>query len=214
VDGRRQLRAWVRKRLAFYAEAVSAAREVGAFTQTSTIVASAVAEPLAGYAAPRTVLEVGAGTGALTRCLLRHLGTGDRLDLCEVNARFARLLHEEFAGYVAPAIRIFAADVETLPDDTRYDVIVSSLPWLNLDAVKVARILDRYDASLRPGGAITYIDYWANGVRVLVASRRQRQRLRRVVATVHAFQRRYAYRRHVIPWNVPPVCVHRLTKPA
>jgi phosphatidylethanolamine/phosphatidyl-N-methylethanolamine N-methyltransferase len=208
-----QLRARIRNGLVFYAEAVSAARQVGAFTRTSAIVAAAVAEPLAAYPPPRAVLEVGAGTGALTRSLLKHLGPGDRLDLCEINPRFVQLLHDEFAARTAPAVRIYGGDVEKLPGDVHYDVIVSSLPWLNLDPPKVQRILDRYERSLRPGGAISYLDYWANGVRTLVGSRRERQRLRQVLATTRAFHRRFAYRRRVVLWNVPPACVHHLTKP-
>ena len=214
-----QLQARIRNRLVFYVEAVSAARQVGAFTRTSAIVADAVAEPLAAYPPPRAVLEVGAGTGALTRSLLKHLGPDDRLDLCEINPRFVQLLHDEFATHemvaasTAPSVRIFGEDVEKLPRDARYDVLVSSLPWLNLDPPKVQRILDRYEASLRPGGAISYLDYWANAVRTLVGSRRERQRLRQVLATTRAFQRRFAYRRRVVLWNVPPACVHHLTKP-
>jgi phospholipid N-methyltransferase len=194
MDGRLRMRAWVRNRLAFYAEAVAVTREVGAFTRTSAVVARAVAEPVGDYPAPRAVLEVGAGTGALTRALIERLGPGDRLDLCEINPRFVRLLREEFAARPAPAVRIFGGDVEGLPDGTRYDVIVSSLPWLNLDPDKVRRILARYDAGLRPGGTISYIDYWANGVRALVSSRRARARLHQVLETLRAFQRRYAYR--------------------
>jgi phosphatidylethanolamine/phosphatidyl-N-methylethanolamine N-methyltransferase len=214
VNGVRQVRARIRNRLVFYAETVRATRQVGAFAPTSTLVATAVARSLAAYAAPRTVLEVGAGTGALTRALLRQLGPGDRLDLCEINPRFARVLQEEFAKLAAPAVRVFADDVDGLPADTRYDVIVSSLPWLNLDPAKVRRILERYDASLRPGGTLCYVDYWGNGVRVLVGSGPERRRLRGVREAMRAFQHRYAYARRVVLWNVPPMCVHELRKPA
>ena len=213
VNALRELRARIRDRVVFYSETIRATREVGALTRTSAVVASTVAAPLAAYPAPRAVLEVGAGTGALTQSLLERLGPGDRLDLCEINPRFVRLLRDEFARVTAPTVRIFGADVEALPDDERYDVIVSSLPWMNFDPDKVQRILERFDAGLRAGGAIIYIDYWANAVRTLVGSSRERQRLRRVIEVTHAFQRRYSYQRRVIPWNVPPACVHHLVKP-
>jgi phospholipid N-methyltransferase len=212
VNGVRELRARVRTRLVFYSEVLSATREVGAFSQTSAVVADAVAEPLAACPAPRAVLEVGAGTGALTRGLLRRLGRGDRLDLCEINPRFARLLEREIVPVAAPTVRVFAADAEALPADARYDVIVSSLPWLNFEPAKVERILARYEASLRAGGTIAYVDYWANGVRTLVSSGPERRRLRQVLAVTRDFQRRHLYRRRIVPWNVPPACVHYLTK--
>jgi len=214
VNGVRRLRARLQSHLVFYAETVRATRQVGAFAPLSTLVAAAVARSLAPYAAPRTVLEVGAGTGALTRALIRRLGAGDRLDLCEINGRFARVLRDEFTPLAAPSVRVFAVDVDGLPRDTRYDVIVSSLPWLNLEPAKVDRILERYDASLRPGGTLCYVDYWGNGVRVLVGSGPERRRLRGVRDAMRAFHRRYAYARRVVLWNVPPVCVHALQKPA
>ena len=197
----------------FYGETVRATRQVGAFAPTSRFAAAAVARSLDAYPAPRSILEVGAGTGALTRALLARLGPGDRLDLCEINARFARFLKAEFAALAAPAVRVFAADVEGLPPDVRYDVIVSSLPWLNLEPVKVERILAWYDASLRPGGTLCYVDYWGNGVRVLLGPAAERRRLRGVRETLHAFRRRYTYRRRVAMLNVPPMCVHELCKP-
>ena len=214
MNGVRQLRARIQSHLVFYAETVRATRQVGAFGPLSTRVAAAVARSLAPYPAPRTVLEVGAGTGALTRALIPRLGAGDRLDLCEINDRFARVLRDEFAALAAPAVRVFAVDVDGLPQDTRYDVIVSSLPWLNLELAKVRRILERYDASLRPGGTLCYVDYWGNGARVLVGSGPERRRLQGVRDTVRAFHDRYAYARHVVLWNVPPACVHALQKPA
>lgn len=209
----RRLRSRVRNRLVFYGGALSSAREVGAVSCTSAIVADAAAEPLRAYPAPRAVLEVGPGTGALTRSLLKRLGAGDRLDLYEINPGFVRLLRDELSGVTAPSIEVFASDVEDLPGGARYDVIVSSLPWLNFDPRKVRRILERYEASLRPGGTISYVDYWANGVRTLIGSRRERERLCDVRGLIRAFHLRYAYRRRVIPWNVPPACVHHLTKP-
>ena len=213
MNGVGQLRARFRSRLVFYAETVRATRQVGAFAPTSSVAATAVARALAAYPAPRSVLEVGAGTGALTRALLERLGPGDRLDLCEINTRFAHYLKDEFAALAAPAVRVFADDVEGLPPDARYDVIVSSLPWLNLEPDKVRRILAWYDAALRPGGTLCYVDYWGNGVRVLLGSGAERRRLRGVREALRALRRRYAYRRRVVLLNVPPMCVHELRKP-
>ena len=213
MNGVRQVRARIRNRLVFFAETVRATSQVGAFAPTSALAAAAVARSLAAYTPPRAVLEIGAGTGALTRALVARLGAGDRLDLCEINPRFAQVLQDEFTKLAEPTVRVFADDVDGLPSDTRYDVIVSSLPWLNLDPPKVRRILERYDASLRPGGTLCYVDYWGNGVRVLIGSGRERRRLRGVRDALRAFQRRYTYARRVVLWNLPPMSVHNLRKP-
>src|SRR5271170_6627901 len=61
----------------------------------------ALARALARFAAqqhpaPRRILEVGPGTGAVTETLVRGLGPEDRLDLVELNDRFVQRLRDRF----------------------------------------------------------------------------------------------------------------------
>jgi len=45
---------------------------------------------------PRRILEVGAGTGAVTSVLVRYMEPGDSLLLCEINPDYAAYLHHRF----------------------------------------------------------------------------------------------------------------------
>ncbi len=189
--------------LVFYRELLGRTREVGAFMKTSSAVARAVAEPLSAYSPPRRVLEVGPGTGALTRALVERLGPEDRLVLCEINERFADVLRRDFSS-----ARVFQGDVEALPGDERFHVIVSSLPFMNFEPEKVRRILSSYERRLEPGGTISSFDYWANGVRVHLARGAERRRLRAVQRAVEEFHARHEYASRVVAWNLPPARVH------
>jgi phospholipid N-methyltransferase len=200
------LRALLRERLVFYRELLRATSEIGAFFFTAPAVARAVAEPLQAYPSPRRVLEVGAGTGVLTRALVKSLGPLDRLDLYEINPRFARLLRDEFSKSSGPRVEIFESDIETLPRDARYDVIVSSLPFLNFPPEKVRRILELFDASLAPGGAISSWDYWGHEVRAPFGAR-----VRKVLRVMREFRRSHECRRRIVVRNFPPACVQYLT---
>lgn len=208
---------FLRNRLVFYREAIRQANEVGAFTHTSRIVAEAVAEPIrrGPDGAPLRVLEVGAGTGALTRAIIDRLGPEDRLDLIEINPEFVQVLHEQFSTRPGgPQVTIEQCDVELLPRDWQYDVIVSSLPLLNFPPEKVRAVFELFfDVLLRPGGTLSYYDYWAKELRTFVVGPRERRRMKAVLEVTKEFRRRYEVQDRLIPWNLTPALVHYLRRP-
>lgn len=208
---------FLRNRLVFYREALRQSQEVGAFTHTSKIVADAIAESIRRVAPdrPLRVLEVGAGTGALTRSIVERLREGDQVDLIEINPEFVQVLQEQFATRPGgPAVTVDGRDVELLPRDVQYDVIVSSLPLLNFSPEKVRRVFELYfEVLLRPGGTLSYYDYWAKELRTFVVGARERRRMKEVLKITKEFRRRYEVRDRLIPWNLTPALVHYLRRP-
>jgi phospholipid N-methyltransferase len=208
---------YLRSRIVFYGQAIKQAQEVGAFSHTSRVVADAVAEPVRQAAAaggPLRVLEVGAGTGALTRAIVEHLRPGDTLDLVEINTEFAKVLRDLFPTRPdGPQVNVLERDIDGLPA-ADYDVIVSSLPLMNLSPEKVQRVFERYLTELlRPGGTLSYYDYWAKEVRTFLTGGRERRRMREVLRVTKEFRDRYEVRDRLIPWNVLPALVHYLERP-
>ena len=199
----------LKNRLVFYGEVARSTKQVGAFTPTSRRVAEAIAAPIPTLA-PRRVLEVGPGTGALTRSVIARLGAGDTLDLCEINPAFASYLRSEFSALEAPRVRVFEADVAALPPGDRYDVIVSSLPFMNFEPEAVRRILDLYSERLTEGGVITSWDYWFREIRTYIQSASERRRMRAVLRVTREFLARHEWSRRVVLWNVPPACVYQV----
>ena len=95
---------------------------------------------------PRRILEVGPGTGAVTRRILAAMRPGDRIDLVELNRTFVEQLQRRFAvepafRAVAGSARVLHCAVEDLPPSERYDLIVSGLPLNNFAVADVERIL-------------------------------------------------------------------------
>ena len=158
------------------------------------------------------MLEVGAGTGAITRAILPHLSKADRLDLYEINVPFVAVLRGAFARIEGPTIQVFEDDIEQLPAGASYDAIVSSLPLLNMEPDKVDRVFARLVESVVPGGTLSYYDYWAKEARVWVHGADERRRVRAVLDVTRGYLERYEYQRRVIFRNVPPACVHYLRR--
>src|SRR3954452_8300024 len=77
----------------FWRESRRHFRTTGALLPSSRFLARALSAPLAGPRPPWHILEVGPGTGSVTREILRRLQPGDRLDAVELNGHFVQRLN-------------------------------------------------------------------------------------------------------------------------
>ncbi len=170
-------------------------------------------------AAPRRILEVGPGTGAVTRVLVERLGPQDRLDLVELNERFVERLGERFASEPAFAAvgercRVLHQDVERLPADEPYDLVISGLPLNNFDVELVERLLATFGRLLKPGGTLSFFQYIAvRPARAVVSGPAERARLRGISQALARLLASGEIRRDWIWPNVPPAWVHHVRLP-
>lgn len=110
------------------------------------------------------VVELGAGTGAVTRALLQRGIAPRRLVVIDKSASFVRHLRTRF-----PSIRVLQGDAarlaELLPAGQSIDTIVSSLPLRSLPAEDAAAIVAQWATLLPAGGTVIQFTY-ALGPRV------------------------------------------------
>src|SRR5262245_55183806 len=136
----------------------------GAILPSGAFLAGALVRPLCGPRPLARILEVGPGTGSVTRAIARVMRLGDRLDAVEINARFADLLRlrigrdptfEPFRD----DIEVITAPVQDLLGESVYDFIISGLPLNNFTGADVRSIFRTFTRLLKPGGALTYFEY-------------------------------------------------------
>ncbi|MFF7991352.1 class I SAM-dependent methyltransferase [Kitasatospora xanthocidica] len=105
--------------LLFLAEALRTFHDTGALAPSGPELVNALVVPVTSRPnRPISVLEVGAGTGVVTRRLVQVLRPGDRLHVVEANPRFADRLREDpvlAARHPAVGLRLSACRVEELP---------------------------------------------------------------------------------------------------
>jgi phospholipid N-methyltransferase len=134
---------------------------IGAVCPSSTRLAQrmAGAVPSGGQG---LVVELGGGTGAVTRALLDAGIPPDRLRVVERSASFAQHLRQRF-----PSVSILqgdAAELATLlPDGAGIDAVVSSLPLRSLPRPVVQAILAQWRQVLQPGGLVIQFTYALHG---------------------------------------------------
>jgi phosphatidylethanolamine/phosphatidyl-N-methylethanolamine N-methyltransferase len=196
-------------------------RATGAVLPSSRFLAAALTAPLRQPRPASRILEVGPGTGSVTRAIARRMGPGDRLDAVEINGHFVALLRERLETdkpfqYCRDQIEVIHAALEDLVGDSVYDYIVSGLPLNNFPAGRVREIFGAYARLLKPGGTLSYYEYAL--VRQLqwpLVDRRERRRLFRVGRVMRGYIREFQVRREQIFINVPPATVrHMQLKPA
>ncbi|MFI9510231.1 class I SAM-dependent methyltransferase [Nocardia sp. NPDC052566] len=205
----------------FLREAIRDLRTTGAIAPSGRRLAAALAEPVrAQTSRPLSVLEVGAGTGPVTRALLPLIGSGSRLDIVESNHRFARRLYRMVQAdldlaSLPPLIRVHSTTIERFHTNHRYDVIVSGLPFTNFEPAHVDSILHRYIDLLHPGGTLTYFAYRGSRfARAAFARRAESARHRAVEQILTTHRTLHESARTTVWTNLPPADVWTLRTPA
>ena len=113
----------------FAIEAMTDFRTVGAVAPSSRYLTRAMLKPLSLEKA-RLVVEIGSGTGALTKALLKLIPSDASLLAFEINSSFCRYLRSNFSD---PRLDVINASAETLAQELhrrghdRVDAVVSSL---------------------------------------------------------------------------------------
>ncbi|MFF2141443.1 class I SAM-dependent methyltransferase [Kitasatospora sp. NPDC058190] len=221
--------------LLFLAEALRTFHDTGALAPSGAKLVNALVVPATSRPnRPISVLEVGAGTGVVTRRLAQVLRPGDRLHVVEANPRFAERLREDpvlAARRPGVGLRLSACRVEELPEaggevagaevagaapgpEERYDVIVSGLPFTNFEPTQVRDLLDLYLRLLAPGGELTYFGYLGTTTaRALASGPRRSARHRVVVRLLRRFEATYGLGERTVWRNLPPARAYLLRSP-
>lgn len=100
---------------------------------------------------PRAALEIGCGTGQLTRSLARH---GLRIHAIDLGPALARLARKNLAGY--PSVTIEQADANAWHPRQPYDLVASASAFHWLPPERGFRLAA--DA-LRPGGTLAVLEH-------------------------------------------------------
>lgn len=117
-------------------------RAVGAVAPSSVSLVRAIAAQV-DPSQPGPVLELGAGTGAVTRGILARGVSQDRLTVIEYNSELAKSIAAQFGG--VHVINGDAFDLETTltrPCSQPFIAVVSGIPLLNYPPVKRRSLLD------------------------------------------------------------------------
>ncbi|HMO16788.1 MAG TPA: methyltransferase domain-containing protein [Oligoflexia bacterium] len=151
----------------FVSELPDSFSEIGAMLPSSAHLAKVMVEPLSSTSKPSRILEVGPGTGPITKTIVSLLKKNDELVVCEINSRFMRGLKNTLSSRddfnrKKDQINFFEGSVIDLPVDLvgdGFDFIVSSLPFHNFTPEMVDVFFSYFNQILKEGGTLTFFHY-------------------------------------------------------
>ncbi len=161
-------------------------------------------------------LEVGPGTGCVTREIVKRMGPNDHLDLIECNENFVERLKKMLEGdpvmkTAANRIRIFSCYVQDFPVERKYDRIISGLPLNNFPVELVKEILDHFERLAAPNAVVSWFEYIAiRRIKSVISKRSERVRLRGITGCLNDVLKPYEIRRDAVLVNVPPAWIHHI----
>lgn len=160
---------------------------------------------------PRRILEVGAGTGAITQYLVRLLGPGDQLIVCEIDPVYFEFLKRRF-GHL-PQVTVAANSVFELSVAHPFDQVISTLPFGSQSAQQVKATFDFYRGLLTQKGTLIFAEFaFVRHLRChLYRLSHKRQDFRRASAELDRHIQAYAISKRRVWTNLPPLEIHQLT---
>lgn len=209
--------------LEFLKEFTKSFTEIGSMFPSSKALARVMARPVLEAKTPVNILEVGPGTGPVTKQILKLMGTKDSLTICEINPKFVQLLKKNLASnkdYLKHKSRvtIIQAPVQDLlkkEGQGKFDVIISSLPFANFGPDLVQDILDSYRKMITEDGQVVFFQYI--GIKKIVrlfASKGTKKRLSGVERVIDSWcnSKDAKIEKEISFFNIPPACSYRFVK--
>lgn len=200
----------------FFKEFRTSFHTTGAIAPSGRALCRAVIKPLSRHQQPVRVLEVGAGTGAATKEIVKEIRPGDHFDLVELNERFVQVLQHRFASEpdfmrVAAQSSIHHCSIQEIPAEEKYDFIICGVPFNNFPISLVKEILRHMTKLLKPGGTLSFFEYlWIRRFKAIVATRQERRRLEGVGRVLDRYVTRYEFQCDTAWINFPPAMAHHL----
>ncbi len=145
--------------LKFFKGWIDKPKAVGAIVPTSSVTARRMASVIdLGSGLP--VLELGPGTGVITKAILKHGVKPQNLYAVEYSADFARHLRTNF-----PGVNVIEGDAFNLDTtlgkaaDLTFDSIISGVPLLNFPVPRRVEYLDGLLSRMPEGRPVVQITY-------------------------------------------------------
>lgn len=135
-------------------------KKTGAIAPSSRFLADDITEILreeiVAQNKPLRILEIGPGTGTLTKAIVSSIRPDDQLDLVELNPHFTRLLRRK---YTSQNIKVHYGDFIEFQPPAPYDYIFSSIPYETIPEQISENIWRKKVNVCRIGGKIAYYKY-------------------------------------------------------
>lgn len=183
-------------------------RLIGAFAPSTSYLADAMTKIVE---APQVfnILEVGAGTGAITKTLAKKMRPSQRADVVEIFPALFSLLNKRFSS--TPSMHIHCSDIMHFQPERSYDLIISSLPFNAFMPELTQAVIDHLITLAKPGCYMSFFEYRIlQGLMPWVMPAKKFAQFQASRAIIERFIKRYKIDETSVYRNFPPAVVHHV----
>ncbi len=193
-------------------------QQIGAVVPSSASLARVLVEPLAQHDRPVNILELGAGTGAVTRHIAPLVGREDRLDICEADPTLAAHVQSCCLDngplrdhYRQGRVRLFGQYLQSVQGLLEYDFIISGLPLNAFHLRDIKSILDILKRQAKADCVLSYFEYIGlRDLKAAVGLGAARKKAQYRSAYLNREIAHYQFERRSVFWNFPPAFARHL----
>lgn len=144
----------------FFKEGIKNLKTVGTFTRTSKFVSKEMVSHI-DFKNAKTIVELGAGDGAITKHILANMAPGSKLLAFEVNSAFCEMLREIKDDRLIVVEDSAEKIGEILKENNleEADFILSAIPFVALPDELSYKIVEESKENLKTGGKYIQIHY-------------------------------------------------------
>ncbi len=193
-------------------------QQIGAVVPSSSSLARALVRPLSQHDKPVNILELGAGTGAVTRHIAPLMGPEDRLDICEADPALAAHVQSDCLDkgplqdhYRQGRVRLFDQYLQDVQGLLEYDFIISGLPLNAFELRDIKSILDILKRQAKADCVLSYFEYIGlRDLKAAVGVGAARKKARYRSAYLNRQIAHHQFERRSVLWNFPPAYARHL----
>lgn len=161
------------------------------------------------YSRPCRILEVGAGTGSITKKIVPELTEHDILDLVEIDPGCCKILEEEFKG--EEGVKVISSSVLDWKPDYKYDFIISTLPFNSFQPSFVKSILRHYQEISASGCLCSYVEYaFLSKISQLFGDKKKKPQIRNRRQTLKNYRNKRLIEKQCELLNFPPCHIYHM----
>lgn len=193
-------------------------KDVGAIVPLSKSVADQLIKPLLQRSSKEAwkILEVGAGTGSVTRAIIERMNAKDSLDVIEIDEACSAYLQENFS--TKKNVSVHCLSIFDWKPHYKYDFIVSTLPLNSFSPQLVTQLLKHYQQMSTKGALCTYVEYIGlESLSLVFATKNKRKVIhqrRKILSNFHSqhlLEKKRIYT-NFLPCNVFCMRLHEIQK--
>jgi len=158
----------------FFVRFLKEPNSVGALFPSSKALAREIVREIPEKSDQRIrILEIGPGTGAFTKEIVKRMGENATLDLVEFDGNFVKVLQRKHSK--ASNVTVYHQSILEYSQEEKYDYIISGLPFNSFSVEKVKDVFEKFRELSVEGAKISYFEYPSCSRITNIFSKRTRQ---------------------------------------